>query len=71
MSTSLLLNERELEILDCLVDGWLENDCLLPGDISYQDVIDFIKRLGMNGEKVKSHLTNMHEEYAKICEGVD
>ena len=42
------VNERELRVLNNLLAGWAENDYKLEGGLSYQDVFDLCKKLGMD-----------------------
>lgn len=39
------LSERGIEILNCMVQAWEENDAPLPGDISYAEVFEWLGKL--------------------------
>lgn len=53
------MNEREKEILRCLALEWLEGDMRLPGNICYQDVIDFLAKHGIEDPGIEAHLGEM------------
>lgn len=54
------MDEREREILECLVRGWIASDMPLYGDLSYQDVIDFLARCGIKTRVFLSSLGIYH-----------
>ena len=39
------LSERGIEILNCMVQTWEENDAPLPGDCSYAEVLEWLDKL--------------------------
>lgn len=42
------LDDREREILNCLLHAWEENDAPLPGGISYGEAFELFERLGLD-----------------------
>jgi hypothetical protein len=40
------LDDRDLEVLETLVRVWDEHQHLLPGGLSYQDVLNLTRKLG-------------------------
>ena len=47
-----MLTQREIEIVDCLVAGWVDGGMGLYGHLSYQDVIDFLTKVGADASTV-------------------
>ena len=45
-------NDRELEILQCIVDTWVDNDMPLPGGFSYGETMEVLRRFGLNTDGV-------------------
>ena len=41
-------NERELEVLRCLFDAWVDADMPLPGGISYEEAVVVLRRFGLD-----------------------
>jgi hypothetical protein len=39
-------DDKERQIVECLVDGWIENGCRLYGGLSYQDAAALLQRMG-------------------------
>lgn len=52
----LKLNERECEILQCMVDAWVDADLPLPGDVSVGEARDVLRRFGLGVAGVDEHL---------------
>lgn len=52
------VNEREREILRCLALEWLDGDMRLPGNICYQDVIDFLAKNGVEDPGIGAYCEN-------------
>lgn len=40
------IGPRGVEILNTLVRGWAENDAKMPGNMSYQEVFDWLASVG-------------------------
>lgn len=53
------MNEREREILRCLAQEWLDGDMRLPGNICYQDVIDFLAKNGVEDPGIGAYCENV------------
>lgn len=53
-----MLDEREVEVLDCLTTGWLTAGCPLYGNLSYSSVMELLRKLGANeaAESVEKHI---------------
>ena len=53
-----MLNEREKEIVECLVNGWIENECRLYGGLSYQCVCELLTKIGAPeaAQRVSDHI---------------
>lgn len=45
------MTEDEKEILNYIVEGWIDADAPLPGCYSYQDVATLLKKLGIDVPK--------------------
>ena len=41
-----MLNNHEIEIINCLVEGWVRDEARIPGGVCYQDVFDLLEKLG-------------------------
>jgi len=59
----LLASPDDLEILNCLVRGWANNNAPIPGGVCYQDIFDLIDKLG--GEQ-PTELIHKLEEWAYL-----
>jgi hypothetical protein len=53
------VDEREKEILRCLAIEWVEGDMRLPGNICYQDVIDFLAKHGIEDPGIEKRLEEL------------
>ena len=49
-------NEREREILQCMVDAWVDADLPLPGDVSVGEAYEVLRRFGLGVAGVDEHL---------------
>lgn len=54
-----MLTPQEIEIVECFFDEWVENEMSLPGDISYQKVIDFLQKIGIDPSKITARLDEL------------
>lgn len=50
------LNDDDREILSCMMKGWIESDMKIPGNISYQMVIDLMHRFGVDPTPIEHEL---------------
>lgn len=44
---------RGLEILNSLVYGWLQGECPIPGNISYQEVCEWLVSVGADDPSIE------------------
>ena len=60
-----MLNEREKEIVECLVNGWIENECRLYGGLSYQCVCELLAKIGATeaAQRVSNHMANEEKKF--------
>ena len=57
--------DKKTEIIECFLDGWIESGMRLPGDISYQDVIDLMIELKVSPDKIHNEINRMLDQAVK------
>ncbi len=62
-----MLTEREKEIVECLLREWTRGDMSLYGGLSYQDVFDLMKKLGVDTTEAEAELENRTAEFRRIA----
>lgn len=55
----LVPNEREREILQCMVDSWVDNDMPLPGGFSYGEAMGVLRRFRLNADGIDRQLAEL------------
>lgn len=55
------ITQRDREVFRTLVEQWGENDCLLPGGMSYQDVFDLCDKFAVPQPKEATDFLNWAE----------
>lgn len=62
-----MLNEREREVVECLLNGWTKGDMSLYGGLCYQDVFDLMKKLGIDSTEAEAELDARVAEFRRLC----
>lgn len=65
-----MLDDKEKEIVECLVKGWIDSDCALYGGLSYQCVSDLLIKIGApeSAKIVSEHIDAAEQRYNAIAE---
>ena len=50
------MDEREKQVLECLLLGWSKADMPLYGGLCYQDVFDLMRKLGVDPSEAETFL---------------
>ncbi len=60
------LDQREIEILECLFGAWSDNDMPLYGGMSCQCVFDLMEKLGVDPSKGKDAMAEFERKYTAV-----
>lgn len=63
------MTERDTEILECIVSGWIDSGMAIPGDVSYRDVQELLGRLGVDASKIAAEVQSVIDIGEKIKKG--
>lgn len=62
-----MLSEREREIIECLLREWTQGDMSIYGGLSYQDVFDLMKKLGVDTTEAETELENRSNQFRQVA----
>lgn len=65
-----MLNEREREVIECLLHGWTLGEMPLYGGLCYQDVYDLMDKLGVDKSEAVKALDDFVQEAKLVQEEI-